>query len=148
MSSSSVSLDISSLDKAIAQLETSLRYAGSAMAQQDAELALQFRAASIQAFAFTYELSHKLLKRYLEATDLNPASVDAWTFQELIRTGAERGLLQSSWDVWVLYRKARGTTNHTYSDAYAAEVFALIPAFLQEAQFLQAQLHQRLRCIF
>ena len=134
-------LDFTALSAAIHQLDTSLRYAQSPLAQDDAELALQFRLASIQAFEFTYELCHKMLKRYLETTDPNPAVLDTMTFQDLIRTGAERGLLRSSWDKWVLYRKARGITSHTYSEAFAAEVFALIPDFLEEACYLRDTLN-------
>ena len=137
-------IDYSALEKAIAQLETSLGYTQSNLAKSDPQLAVQFRSASIQAFEYTYELSHKLLKRYLEATDPSPERLDAMNFQDLIRTGAEKGLLCNSWDKWQLYRKARGTTSHTYNEVSAVEVFALIPAFLAEAQFLCAQFQQRI----
>ena len=92
-------IDISPLEKAIAQLQESLNYADSDLAKYDARLARQFRSAAIQAFEYTYELSHKMLKRYLEATEPTPESIDAMSFQELIRTGAEKGLLLHSWDV-------------------------------------------------
>lgn len=57
-------LDLSSLENAIAQLEQSLSYFHSPIVQQDSGLALQLRAAAIQAFEFTYELSWKMLKRF------------------------------------------------------------------------------------
>lgn len=135
-------LDFSSLSKAIAQLETSLGFAKSDLAQSDIRLAVQFRSAAIQAFEYTYELCHKLLKRYLEATDPSPQTIDAMNFQDLIRTGAEKGLLKNSWDVWHFYRKARGKTSHTYSETTAEEVFAIIPDFLEEARFLRDKLLQ------
>jgi nucleotidyltransferase substrate binding protein (TIGR01987 family) len=138
-------IDYSALEKAIAQLETSLGYTQSNLAKSDPQLAVQFRSASIQAFEYTYELSHKLLKRYLESTDPSPERLDAMNFQDLIRTGAEKGMLQNSWDKWQLYRKARGITSHTYNEVSAVEVFALIPAFLAEAQFLCNQFRQRTR---
>jgi predicted nucleic acid-binding Zn ribbon protein len=84
-----------------------------------------------------------MLRRYLEATLPNPAAVAEMSFPELIRTGSERGMLLSGWDVWQGYRKARGTTSHTYDEAQADQVFAIIPQFGQEARHLLARLQER-----
>jgi len=51
----------------------------------------------IQRFEFTYEISHKMLCRYLEASSANPAEFDKADFQYLIRTANERGLLLGDW---------------------------------------------------
>ncbi len=136
-------IDISALENAIQQLETSLNYTESDLAKSDAGIAKQFRAASIQAFEFTYELSHKMLKRYLETTEPSPDIFDDLAFQDLIRLGAERGLLLNSWDCWKDYRKARGTTSHSYNESSAEDVFASIPAFLADARYLRDQINQR-----
>ena len=80
-------LDLSSLQKAIAQLEEALEYCQSDLAKNDARLAQHLRAAAIQAFGFTYELSFKRLKRFLEATEPNPDSLDEMSFNEIIRKG-------------------------------------------------------------
>ena len=48
------------------------------------------RDAVIQRFEFTYELSHKMLKRFLESTSPSPANIDEMAFQDLIRTGNEQ----------------------------------------------------------
>jgi nucleotidyltransferase substrate binding protein (TIGR01987 family) len=136
-------IDLSSLEKAIAQLKKSLDYADSDLAQNDPDIAQQFRAAGIQAFEYTYELAHKMLKRYLEATEPTPESIDAMSFQELIRTGAEKGLLLHSWDVWHFYRQCRSITSHTYDEAKAEDVFSRLKDFLEEAAFLCAQIKKR-----
>lgn len=138
-----MTLDLSAFAKAIAQLEKSLAYCASELARQDPEISQQFRAAAIQAFEFTYELSWKTLRRYLAASLANPAAVAEMSFPELIRTGSERGLLLSGWDAWQGYRKARGITSHTYDESRAAQVFAVIPLFLQEARHLLEQLRER-----
>jgi len=138
-----VTLDLSSFANALAQLEKSLVYCASELARQDPEIGRLFRAAAIQAFEFTYELSWKMLRRYLEATLPNPAAVAEMSFPELIRTGSERGLLLSGWDVWQGYRRARGTTSHTYDEVQADQVFAIIPQFAQEARHLLVQLQKR-----
>ncbi len=98
------------------------------------------RDACIQRFEFTYEVSHKMLRRYLEATSANPAEFDAMSFQDLIRTGSERGLLLSDWSRWKVFRTARSITSHTYDETKAREVFAIIPEFLAEASHLRDRL--------
>jgi nucleotidyltransferase substrate binding protein (TIGR01987 family) len=103
----------------------------------------QLRDGLIQRFEFTYELSHKMLKRYLEATSATPDSFDAMPFADLIRTGNEQGLLRSDWPRWRLFREMRGKTSHTYDDNVALAVVAEIPAFMEEAQFLLGQLQAR-----
>ena len=102
------------------------------------------RDACIQRFEFTYELAHKMLKRFLEATSANPDEFDNMTFQDLIRSGNERGLLRSDWSMWKEYRRARGTTSHTYDEEKAREVFAIVPDFLAEARFLRDRLREGL----
>jgi len=98
------------------------------------------RDACIQRFELTYELSHKMLKRHLEMTAASPSDIDHMTFQTLIRTGFEQGLLQQSWDHWKTYRTARGTTNHTYDAEKAKDVLAIIPTFYEDALFLYQKL--------
>ena len=138
-----MSLDFSSLQNAISQLEKSLKYANSSLARSDVELFEQLRNSVIQCFEFTYELSHKMLKRYLEATAASPDEIDLATFQNLIRSGNESGLLRSDWLRWRTYRQARTDSSHTYDEGKAAAVYAIAPDFLDEAKFLYAQLAQR-----
>jgi nucleotidyltransferase substrate binding protein (TIGR01987 family) len=136
-------LDLSSLQKAIAQMEEALAFCNSDLAKSDSRLALHLRAAAIQAFEFSYELSYKTLKRYLEETEPNPSAVEEMTFNELVRRGYELGLLQAEIAEWKEFRKDRGTTSHTYDEAKAQDVFATIPAFLEEAKFLLSQIQTR-----
>ena len=132
-----MTLDFSSLEKAISQLEEGLRIAGRA---PDNKL---MRDGVIQRFEYTYELSHKMLKRFLEATEASPEQFDEMSFADLIRTASERGLVLQGWDKWSQYRKLRGTTSHTYDAKKAAEVFAVIPEFLDEARYLHQKLKSR-----
>lgn len=138
-----MSLDFSSLENAISQLEKSLKYAISPMAQEDDDLFEQLRNSVIQCFEFTYELSHKMLKRYLEETAASPEEIDLSTFQNLIRTGNEKGLLRSDWSRWRMYRQARTDSSHTYSEDKAEAVYKIAPDFLDEAKYLYQQLMAR-----
>ncbi len=97
----------------------------------------------IQRFEYTYELSHKMLKRQLESMSASPSEVDQMSFPELIRTGAEKGLLLNSWDVWKIHRDARNITSHAYKEKKADKVFADIPAFYEEACYLLKTLQER-----
>lgn len=101
------------------------------------------RDASIQRFEYTYELCHKMLKRFLESTEPSSTEIDSMSFQTLIRTGAEKGLLKNSWDKWAEYRNARNLTSHTYNEKMAKTVCLILPEFLSEAEFLLNQLLKR-----
>ncbi len=122
--------DLTLLDNAVRQLASGL-----ASSRNDPENEL-LRDGVIQRFEYSYELSHKTLRRYLMATEPSPEIPEDMTFPSLIRLGSERGLLEGGWDAWREFRKARGTTNHAYDGVKAAEVFLVIPEFLAEAQGL------------
>ena len=103
----------------------------------------QIRDGLIQRFEFTYEISHKMLKRYLEMASATPEQFDGMPFQDVIRSGNEQGLLLSDWPRWRTFRDMRSKTSHTYDEAKALEVVAEIPAFLEEAKYLRDQLKVR-----
>lgn len=133
-----MSFDISPLINAIARLSEGLqRY------QQDIS-DIQIRNGLVQRFEFTYEISHKMLKRYLEQSSASPDQFDVMPFADLIRTANEQGLLQGDWPTWRGYRDMRSKTSHTYDEDIALQVVAGIPAFLAETEFLAAQLTERL----
>jgi nucleotidyltransferase substrate binding protein (TIGR01987 family) len=135
-------LDYSALANAIKELEKSLNFATSDMAE-DEELFKQFRNSVIQCFEFTYELSHKMLKRYLKEISPSPEHIETATFAHIIRTGNEQGLLRSDWARWKTYRQARNDSSHTYNEDKAADVYAIAADFLEEARFLYHQLMRR-----
>lgn len=132
-----MTLNISAFEKAIARLQEGwVRYE---LDRTDT----QIRDGLIQRFEFTYELSHKMLKRYLEAVSPNPEQYDDMSFQDLIRSGNEQSLLLSDWPKWKIYRNMRSRTSYTYDEIVALEVMATIPEFLAEAAHLRDQLKQR-----
>ena len=104
----------------------------------------QIRDGLIQRFEFTYELGHKVLKRYLEYASANPEQFDKMTFQNLIRTGNEQGLLLGDWPNWRVFRDMRTKTSHTYNENVALEVVSGIPRFLEETVYLRGKLREYL----
>ena len=132
-----MSLDLSPLLKAVTRLQEGWqRYQG-----QIHDILL--RDGLMHRLETTYEISHKMLKRFLEQTAANPELFDAMSFADLIRSGNEKGLLLGDWPAWRLYRDMRSKTSHTYDEDVALQVVAGIPAFLHEAEYLAVQLQQR-----
>lgn len=132
-----MTIDITPLTRAIARLEE-----GWVTYQRDTTQTL-IRDGLIQRFEFTYEISHKMLKRYLESASPTPEQYDTMPFQDLIRSGNEAGLLLGDWPKWKGYRDMRAKTSHTYDEAVAQEVVSGIPVFMAEAKYLRDKLSQR-----
>ena len=131
-------LDLTPLENAVERLNEGLvRY------QQDTT-DTQIRDGLIQRFEFTYEISHKMLKRYLEQASATPAEYDDMPFADLIRSGSEQGLLLRNWPAWKSYREMRSKTSHTYDEDVAIEVVEGIPAFLEETRYLLKKLQERM----
>jgi nucleotidyltransferase substrate binding protein (TIGR01987 family) len=103
----------------------------------------QIRDGLIQRFEFTYEISQKILKRYLESASPPSGIYDAMPFSEIIRSANEQALLLGDWTRWKQYREMRGKTRHTYNEEVALEVVGNIPAFLAEARYLLSRLRKR-----
>ena len=138
-----MSLDLTPLENAVAQMEEALDMCDSELARSDPRLKRHLRAAVIQAFEFTYELSYKMLKRYLKLSSANPAGIEDMSFSNLIREASGKALVCSDLPVWLEYRRNRGITSHTYNEDKAQEVFEGASDFLQEARYLLTQLQER-----
>jgi nucleotidyltransferase substrate binding protein (TIGR01987 family) len=131
-------LDTTSLGNAVRRLREGL-------ARYEREPAdEQIRDGLIQRFEFTYELSHKMLKRYLKETAASPDDIDRMPFADLVRTANAQGLLRSDWSVWRRFREMRARTSHTYDAKVASQVASAIPGFLEEAEHFYAELRRRL----
>lgn len=131
-------IDLTPLHKAIGRLDFALTRHAREPADEEV------RDSVIQRFEFTYDLSHKMLRRVLEATSADAELAEQMTFPALIRTGWEQGLVAGGWPIWDGFRNMRNITSHTYDEAKAADVAAKVPAFLEEAKFLAGKLEARL----
>ena len=127
-------LDFTSLRNALARLKE-----GYARYESDVS-DIQIRDGLIQRYEFTYEISHKMLKRHLEMTSANPEAFDALPFADLIRTGNEQSLLKSDWTAWKIFREMRALANNALEDQAALEIVKIIPLFIEEIEFLKHQL--------
>jgi nucleotidyltransferase substrate binding protein (TIGR01987 family) len=133
-------LDLSSLEKACEALALSLQlYDRNSLPEDNPEKVL-LRDGVIQRFEFTYELSWKMLKRYLEEYSLEKA--DGLNNRELFRIGWEQGLISDP-EKWFHYLKMRNQTSHVYDKAKAIAVYAAARVFLPDAQHLLKQLKEK-----
>ena len=133
-------LDLSSLEKACEALALSLKlYDKSSLLEDNPEKVL-LRDGVIQRFEFTYELSWKMLKRYLEEYSLEKA--DGLNNRELFRIGWEQGLISDP-EKWFHYLKMRNQTSHVYDKAKASAVYATAREFLPDAQYLLKRLKEK-----
>src|ERR1700710_1030457 len=115
-------IDISPLERAIARLEEAV-----ATYQQDTTRTL-IRDGLVQRFEFTYEIAHKLLRRYLAANAGPPELISGMNFADIIRAANQNRLLLGDWPRWKTFRDMRSRTSHSYNEAVALDVVAGIPA--------------------
>ena len=130
-------IDISPLERAIARLEEAV-----ATYQQDTTRTL-IRDGLVQRFEFTYEIAHKLLRRYLAANAGPPELISGMNFADIIRAANQNRLLLGDWPRWKTFRDMRSRTSHSYNEVVALDVVAGIPAFLDEARYLRDRLRER-----
>ncbi|MCL2484577.1 MAG: nucleotidyltransferase substrate binding protein [Endomicrobia bacterium] len=132
-----MTLDLSSLKKAVTRLKEVL-------IELEKDNANKFiKDAAIQRFEYTYELSYKMLRRFLEIDEHDKQEIKEMGFANIIRTASQRGLLLNDLEKWLAYREKRNITSHVYDENKADDVISVIPDFLKEAEFLLKKLSER-----
>ena len=99
------------------------------------------RAGVIQNFEVTYELSWKLIKRWLN-TYVASEVADGVTRRQLFRLAAESHLIHDV-DAWMQHHDARNTTSHIYDAEEAAWVSQATREFAHDARYLLEALETR-----
>ena len=131
-----MAIDLGSFKKALDSLDKAIRRAKAA--PDDEEL----RDAVIQRFEYSYELSWKSLKRVLESDAPTPEEIDSLSFKDLIRRGAEAGLVADPAE-WFAFREGRNITSHTYDAGKAKAVFDTALKLAGAARTLLIKLESR-----
>ena len=127
-------LDLSSFNKAIASFKI-------AIDEYNKDTKNFFvRDSVIQRFEYTYSLSLKMIKRYLENNEEN---VNEFSFNELIRTANEKGLILGNLENWNNYRLKRNIISYTYDADKAQEIISIVDNFYNEVKFLYKELEKR-----
>ncbi|MCY3722121.1 MAG: HI0074 family nucleotidyltransferase substrate-binding subunit [Candidatus Poribacteria bacterium] len=135
-----MSLQLDSLTKSIDILERAVKTA-SRVDDSDEDLQETVRAGVIHSFEVAYELSWKMIKRWLQE-NIGAASVDGTTQRNLFRLAAENHLIADA-ERWMDYHKARNSTSHTYNEDAAENVFAEAAEFGHDVKYLLRMLEIR-----
>ena len=135
-------IDFSSLRSTTAQLEKYINLYNSDLAQKDPDIREAFRAAIIQAFEFTYELSIKMIKRQLSRIVANPGELRKIEFADLMHEAVDAGIIRDA-PAYKEYREARNKTSHTYNVNRAEETVSIADDFLNDTRFLLRELEKR-----
>jgi nucleotidyltransferase substrate binding protein (TIGR01987 family) len=109
-------------------------------AHRDDDLHVSMRNSALLSFQFTYALCRPMLERFLVNEGDDPLEIQEMSYAALIRSANERGVLRADWATWSGFRDARNRMAHVYSEPVAEEIVSKVPAFLEEAQYLYAQL--------
>lgn len=129
-------IDLTALQRAINSLDEAIIRAKQ---EKNDEL---IRDGVIQRFEYTFELSIKMLKRILEKISLYPNEIDHYSYHQLLREAAEKGLIVNV-ESWIHYRYQRNITSHVYHQDKAISVFKTSLQFIDDAKLLLSQLKER-----
>ena len=99
------------------------------------------RSGVIQDFEVTYELSWKLIARWLN-THIGAGIADGVTRRQLFRLAAENRLI-SDVDLWMKHHEARNATTHIYDERRAELVYRATKDFARDARLLLESLEER-----
>ena len=99
------------------------------------------RSGVIQNFEVTYELSWKLMARWLN-TYIGAGIADGVTRRQLFRLAAENRLILDV-DLWMRYHEARNATSHIYDEEKALLVYRATREFAHDARLLLEALEAR-----
>ena len=134
-------LDLSALREAIVSLHDGLEVVSDPewFNRQSDKVQNTLIAGVIKNFEFVYEISIKMIRRRLEIGADSPTDVDKMEFRELLRSAAERGLINDV-EAWFKYRKMRNITSHTYDHEKARQVYQETLVFMDDAHLLLQQL--------
>ncbi len=135
-----MSLYLDNLTQSIEALERSVKTANR-VDEADEDLQETVRAGVIQNFEVTYELSWKMIKRWLEE-NIGSAHADGISKAELFRRAAENLLITDA-ERWNDYNEARNLTSHTYDENTAESVFTEATEFVQDVKYLLRALEER-----
>lgn len=137
-------LNFDSLHSALLSLENGLDVVSDAgwFSQQSDKVQNTLVAGVIQNFEIVYELGFKMLRRQIEVESASPDEVDTFNFRDVLRAGAEKGLIADV-EAWLRYRQMRNITAHTYDHDKAKQVYQGTLLFLADARALLAALEAR-----
>jgi len=97
-----------------------------------------FRDSVIKRFEYTYELSWKMMQRWIRE-NVSPEASDTLTRKDLYRLAAQKQLIDDP-NKWFQYHQARNVSSHTYNQSNAETALKAAIDVVPDIQFLIGQL--------
>lgn len=130
-----MALILTHLSKAISSLEEAIEYAKNLPEGISADIV---RDSVIQRFEYTYELSWKLLQRWIRI-NIGPDEAEPRTKKDLFRLASKKEMIKNPED-WFNFAEARNNIAHTYNPSYAKNVYDTALHFLPVVKSLYQEL--------
>ena len=121
-------LDLTNIKNAISTLEEAINYYNTDVEQPIKNM---YADSCIQRFEYTYELSWKIMKKYLKLF-FNKTEQEL-TIKNIFRYMQGYGLIKD-WTKWVEYNDARNNTAHEYNFNKAQFVLTVLKTFLDDVK--------------
>ena len=97
----------------------------------------------VKRFELTFEVSRKLLRRFLIDIEPKNAKIPPERLHEFVALGNAENLLLGTWAEWKLLHEARNETVHGYREEKAREVAAMAEPLFAEVTVLLKNLKER-----
>ena len=128
--------DLTNIKNAIITLEEAINYYNTDVEQPIKNM---YADSCIQRFEYTYELSWKIMKKYLK--QFFNKSEQELTMKNIFRYIQGYGLIKD-WTKWVEYNEVRNNTSHEYNFNKAQFVLTVLQTFLEDVKYFITCLEQ------
>jgi len=130
-------LELTNLEKAIDSLEEVVFLSKNLPEGVPADV---IRDSVIQRFEYTFELSLKLMQRWIKL-NISPEDARPITRKDLFRLAARKGLISNP-GAWFDYNDASNQVAHTYSEQFAGEVYEAALRFFEDVKCFYQELEK------
>ena len=131
-------MNITSLKQSVQDLERALE-----ICHKNTESGV-LKDACIYRFRNTYEITLRMIKRYLKETSSNPFEIEKLTFNQIIEEAFKASIIKLKVKDWKKFREYCIRMSEFYKEDEANEVLKEIPFFLEDVKHLISHLNESL----
>jgi len=132
-------MDLTPLEKALAQLEESLQILDSKVWGDNDASRRNHERGAVQAFEFTYEVALNLLRRQMNEIAGGSTKINRLEFMDFLRAAADHDFIPDA-ERFFDYREKRNLTSNNYDEEMMRQMLAILDPFAQDVRFLLGQL--------
>ncbi|MEA1938620.1 MAG: HI0074 family nucleotidyltransferase substrate-binding subunit [Pseudomonadota bacterium] len=134
-------LDVTNLERALTRLEKNLAQLNGTDKSGNPDMYDSLRAGAIKHFEIVYELSWKMIRKWLLMYRKSDNGEEIITKRDFMRIAADNGLILSP-DSWDDYREARNASSHTYNETGSDRIVLKACDLVRDARYLIGRLRQ------